>query len=124
MKEDQDCDQTLKLRVSIAGQPLGQMDDEFLATATPKVHENLKLITDEHVIDDNPESHFGSIIPSSMAVDKYLGTKLDNALLKVLERHTADLIEKHSVLPGPESIQNQESEKSPKEIIRTKRETK
>ncbi|GJX09254.1 hypothetical protein Tco_0199113 [Tanacetum coccineum] len=40
----------------------------------------------------------------------------------VLERHTADLIEKYSVLPGPESIQNQESEKSPKEIIRTKKE--
>ncbi|GJS94665.1 retrovirus-related pol polyprotein from transposon TNT 1-94 [Tanacetum coccineum] len=56
------------------------------------------------------------------AVDKYLGTKLDDALLKVLERHTADLIKKYSVLPGPESIQNQESEKSPKEIIRTKRE--
>ncbi|GJT26416.1 hypothetical protein Tco_0906691 [Tanacetum coccineum] len=57
-----------------------------------------------------------------MAVDKYLGTKLDDALLKVLERHTADLIEKFSVLPGPESIQNQESEKSPKKIIRTKKE--
>ncbi|GJS86889.1 retrovirus-related pol polyprotein from transposon TNT 1-94 [Tanacetum coccineum] len=56
------------------------------------------------------------------AVDKYLGTKLDDALLKVLERHTADLIEKYSVLPGPESIQNQESEKSPKEIIRAKKE--
>ncbi|GJU05259.1 hypothetical protein Tco_1121689 [Tanacetum coccineum] len=56
------------------------------------------------------------------AVDKYLGTKLDDALLKVLERHTADLIEKYSALPGPESIQNQESEKSPKEIIRTKKE--
>ncbi|GJU22800.1 hypothetical protein Tco_1156142 [Tanacetum coccineum] len=56
------------------------------------------------------------------AVDKYLGTKLDDALLKVLERHTADLIEKYTVLPGPESIQNQESEKSPKEIIRIKRE--
>ncbi|GJY55114.1 hypothetical protein Tco_0446778 [Tanacetum coccineum] len=56
------------------------------------------------------------------AVDKYLGTKLDDALLKVLERHTADLIEKYSVLPGPESIQNQESEKSPKEIIRIKKE--
>ncbi|GJR53184.1 hypothetical protein Tco_1403705 [Tanacetum coccineum] len=40
----------------------------------------------------------------------------------VLERHTADLIEKYSVLPGPESIQNQESEKSPKEIIRIKKE--
>ncbi|GJV81468.1 hypothetical protein Tco_1517338 [Tanacetum coccineum] len=53
-------------------------------------------------------------------VDKYLGTKLDDALLKVLERHTADLIKKYSVLPGPESIQNQESKKSPKEIIRIK----
>ncbi|GKF94515.1 hypothetical protein Tco_0284215, partial [Tanacetum coccineum] len=26
-------------------------------------------------------------------VDEYLGTKLDDALLKILERHTADLIE-------------------------------
>ncbi|GJT45614.1 hypothetical protein Tco_0954329 [Tanacetum coccineum] len=170
------------------------MDDEFLATAYPKVHENLKLITDERVIDDNSESHSGSMSsmknledtdnfgdqflydkptevdqekskvfsypkPSSLvtpppinteattitlslpeitlfiplqlrvarleqemsevkksdhstnvlasiksqvptAVDKYLGTKLDDALLKVLERHTADLIEKYSVLPG------------------------
>ncbi|GJS11799.1 hypothetical protein Tco_0296054 [Tanacetum coccineum] len=37
------------------------------------------------------------------AVDNYLGTKLDDALIKVLERHTADLIEKYSVLPGPKS---------------------
>ncbi|GJR28016.1 hypothetical protein Tco_1104248 [Tanacetum coccineum] len=29
-------------------------------------------------------------------VDKYLGTKLDDALLKTLERHTADLVEKYS----------------------------
>ncbi|GJY53099.1 hypothetical protein Tco_0444763 [Tanacetum coccineum] len=56
------------------------------------------------------------------AVDNYLGTKLDDALLKVLERHTADLIEKYSVLPGPESVKNQESKKSPKEIIRAKKE--
>ncbi|GJU38143.1 hypothetical protein Tco_1186497 [Tanacetum coccineum] len=220
------------------------MDDEFLATAYPKVHENLKLITDERVIEENPESHSGSMSsmknlddtynfgdqflydkpteddqekskvieesdstipdpshqtvtstppviapftdvsstkPSSLVtpppinteattittslpeitpfialqlrvarleqemsevkktdhsadvlasiksqvptvVDKYLGTKLDDALLKILERHTADLIEKYSVLPGPESIKNQESEKSPKEIIRIKRE--
>ncbi|GKA99954.1 hypothetical protein Tco_0827948 [Tanacetum coccineum] len=55
-------------------------------------------------------------------VNEYLGTKLDDSLLKILERHTADLIEKYSVLPGPESIKNQESEKSPKEIIRIKRE--
>ncbi|GJV76867.1 hypothetical protein Tco_1508451 [Tanacetum coccineum] len=45
-------------------------------------------------------------------VDKYLGTKLDDALLRILERHTADLIEKYFVLPGPESIKNQESEKN------------
>ncbi|GJX30838.1 hypothetical protein Tco_0240693 [Tanacetum coccineum] len=50
------------------------------------------------------------------------GTKLDDALFKVLERYTADLIEKYSVLPGPESVKNQESEKSPKEIIRAKKE--
>ncbi|GKD52153.1 hypothetical protein Tco_1281129, partial [Tanacetum coccineum] len=56
------------------------------------------------------------------AVDNYLGTKLDDSLLKVLERHTADLIEKYSVLPGPESVKNQESEKSPKEIIKAKKE--
>ncbi|GJW67970.1 hypothetical protein Tco_0122394 [Tanacetum coccineum] len=56
------------------------------------------------------------------AVDNYLGTKLDDALLKVLERHTEDLIEKYSVLPGPESVKNQESEKSPKEIIIIKKE--
>ncbi|GJY08620.1 hypothetical protein Tco_0375674 [Tanacetum coccineum] len=55
-------------------------------------------------------------------MSEYLGTKLDDALLRVLERHTADLIEKYSVLPGPESIKNQESKKSPKEIIRIKRE--
>ncbi|GKA24924.1 hypothetical protein Tco_0710957, partial [Tanacetum coccineum] len=48
------------------------------------------------------------------AIDNYLGTKLDDALLKVLERHTADLIEKYSVLPGPESVKNQESEKNHK----------
>ncbi|GKA79008.1 hypothetical protein Tco_0785545 [Tanacetum coccineum] len=188
-----------KLHVSLAGPNPEHIDDEFLATAYPKVHDNLKLITDERVIDDKPESHSGSInvnstppviapftdvssskpsllvtpppinteattITTSLpeitpfialqlrvarleqemsevkktdhsadvlasirsqvptAVDKYLGTKLDDALLKVLERHTADLIEKYSVLPGPESIQNQESEKSPKEIIRIKKE--
>ncbi|GJU03827.1 hypothetical protein Tco_1114165 [Tanacetum coccineum] len=55
-------------------------------------------------------------------VDKYLGTKLDDALLKTLERHTADLVEKYSVLPAPESSKKQESEKSPEEIIRIKRE--
>ncbi|GJY08933.1 hypothetical protein Tco_0377118 [Tanacetum coccineum] len=193
------------------------MDDEFLVTAYPKVHENLKLITDERVIEENPESHSGSSLPRQNLDDTYnfgdqflydklteddqekskvieesdstipdpshqtvtstppviapftnvsstkpsslvtpppinteattiitslpeitpfisplaksgkIGAKEidkidDEPLLKILERHTADLIEKYSALPGPESIKNQESEKSPKEIIRIKRE--
>ncbi|GKD75267.1 hypothetical protein Tco_1333549, partial [Tanacetum coccineum] len=213
MKEDQTGSDSGKLHVSLAGPNPEHMDDEFLAIAYPKVHENLKLITDECVIDDNPEndqekskvvdesdstipdpSHqtvtstppviapfteFSYPKPSSLVtpppinteattitpslpeitpfialqlrvarleqemsevkktdhsadvlasiksqvptvVDKYLGTKLDDALLKILERHTVDLIKKYSLLPGPESIKNQESEKSPKEIIRIK----
>ncbi|GJT66068.1 hypothetical protein Tco_1017548 [Tanacetum coccineum] len=240
MQEDQTGSNSGKLHVSLAGPNPEHMDDEFLATAYPKVHENLKLITDERVIEENPESHSGSMssmknlddtfnfrdqflhdnptedeqekskvreesdftIPDSSyqtatstplviapftevssskpsllvtpppintkattittslpeitpfialqlrvarleqemsevkktdvlasirsqvptAIDNYLGTKLDDALLKVLERHTADLIEKYSVLPGPESVKNQESEKSPKEIIKAKKE--
>ncbi|GJW95710.1 hypothetical protein Tco_0175382 [Tanacetum coccineum] len=244
MQEDQTGSNSGKLHVSLAGPNPEHMDDEFLATAYPKVHENLKLITDERVIEENPESHSGSMSsmknlddtynfgdqflydkpteddqekskvieesdstipdpshqtvtstppviapftnvsstkPSSLVtpppinteattittslpeitpfialqlrvarleqemsevkktdhsadvlasiksqvptvVNEYLGTKLDDSLLKILERHTADLIEKYSVLPGPESIKNQESEKSPKEIIRIKRE--
>ncbi|GJY41132.1 hypothetical protein Tco_0428402 [Tanacetum coccineum] len=225
MQEDQTGSNSGKLHVSLAGPNPEHMDDEFLATAYPKVHENLKLITDERVIEENPESHSGSMSsmknlddtynfgdqflydkpteddqekskvieesdstipdpshqtvtstppviapftdvsstkPSSLVtpppinteattittslpeitpfialqlrvarleqemsevkktdhsadvlasiksqvptvVDKYLGTKLDDALLKILERHTTDLIEKYSVLPGPES---------------------
>ncbi|GKC01945.1 hypothetical protein Tco_0993555, partial [Tanacetum coccineum] len=200
MQEDQTGSNSGKLHVSLVGPNPEYMDDEFLATAYPKVHENLKLITDESVIEENPESHYGSMssmknlddtynfgdqflydkpteddqekskvieesdstIPDSnvnssttiittslpeitpfialqlrvarleqemsevkktdhsadvlasiksqvpTVVDKYLGTKLDDALLKILERHTADLIEKYSALPGPESIKNQE----------------
>ncbi|GJU70400.1 hypothetical protein Tco_1256659, partial [Tanacetum coccineum] len=55
-------------------------------------------------------------------VEKYVGTKIHDALLKALERHTADLVEKYSLLLAPESSKKQESEKSPKEIIRIKRE--
>ncbi|GKF75193.1 hypothetical protein Tco_0224637 [Tanacetum coccineum] len=119
MKEDHTGSDSGKLHVSLAGPNPEHMDDEFLAISYPKVHENLKLIIDERVIDDKPESHSGSM--SSMknlddtfnfgdqflhdkptkddqeklqllhsqvptAVDNYLGTKLDDALLKVLER--------------------------------------
>ncbi|GJW95191.1 hypothetical protein Tco_0174863 [Tanacetum coccineum] len=48
--------------------------------------------------------------------------RLEQEMSEVLERHTADLIEKYSVLPGPESVKNQESKKSLKEIIKAKKE--
>ncbi|GJX56382.1 hypothetical protein Tco_0286279 [Tanacetum coccineum] len=56
-KKDQTGSDSGKVHVSLAGPNPEHMDDEFLATAYPKVHENLKLITDERVIEDNPESH-------------------------------------------------------------------
>ncbi|GJR47168.1 hypothetical protein Tco_1315271 [Tanacetum coccineum] len=202
--------------VALAGPNLERMDEDFYATAYPKVHENLKLRTDEHVILENPKSssatlssmknldetdNFGdqllndkptkddqektnvvdetdSIIPDlshqinteattiittlpeitpfialqlrvakleqdmsevkktdhsaavlafiqshvPTVVEKYVGTKIDDALLKALERHTADLVEKYFVLRAPESRKKQQSKKSLKEIIRIKRE--
>ncbi|GJR59578.1 hypothetical protein Tco_1501740 [Tanacetum coccineum] len=61
MQEDQTGSDSGKAHVSLAGPNPEHMDDEFLATAYPKVHENLKLITDERAIEDNPESHSGSM---------------------------------------------------------------
>ncbi|GKE99706.1 hypothetical protein Tco_0023057 [Tanacetum coccineum] len=61
MQEDQTGSNSGKLHVSLAGPIPKHMDDEFLATAYPKVHENLKLITGERVINDKPESHSGSM---------------------------------------------------------------
>ncbi|GJR67994.1 hypothetical protein Tco_0014059 [Tanacetum coccineum] len=55
-------------------------------------------------------------------MSKYVGTKLDDALLKALERHTIDLVEKYSLLPTLKSSKKKESEKIPEEIIRIKRE--
>ncbi|GJR86644.1 hypothetical protein Tco_0210655 [Tanacetum coccineum] len=135
MKEDQTGSDSGKLHVSLAGPNPKHMDDEFLATAYPKVHENLKLITDKRVIDDKPESHSGSIeesdstipdpshqivtstppmiAPFTMALFKpsITGTKLDDALLKVLERHTA-INTRNTQSACQMSIQNQESERA------------
>ncbi|GKA72524.1 hypothetical protein Tco_0778740 [Tanacetum coccineum] len=156
VQEDQTGSNSGKLHVSLAGPNPEHMDDEFLATAYPKVHENLKLITDERVLFTTipdpshqtvtsnlpviaPFTDVSSTKPSSLVtpppinteattiitieqemsevkktdhstdvlasiksqvptvVDKYLGTKLDDALLKILEKRThCRLIEKYS----------------------------
>ncbi|GJR97231.1 hypothetical protein Tco_0269405 [Tanacetum coccineum] len=198
-----------KEHVTLAGPNPEHMDEYFYATSYPKVHENLKLRTDEHVILENTENdqektnvvdetdsiipdlshqtntsappiiNISSPTPSSQVnappintkattiilpeiipfialqlrvakleqemskvkktdhsaavlasiqsqvpiiVEKYVGTKIDAALLKALERHTADLVEKYSVLLASESSKKQESENSLKEIIRIKME--
>ncbi|GJV22252.1 hypothetical protein Tco_1371272 [Tanacetum coccineum] len=102
MKEDQTGSDSGKLHVSLAGPNPEHMDDEFLATAYPKVHENLKLITDERVIDDKPESYSGSM--SSM---KNLDETFNFEDQFLYDKPTED---------------DQEKSKSPKEIIRAKKE--
>ncbi|GJZ61861.1 hypothetical protein Tco_0617998 [Tanacetum coccineum] len=71
MQEDQTRSNSGKLHVSLAGPNPEHMDDEFLTTAYPKVHENLKLITDERVIEENPESHSGSMSSMKNLDDTY-----------------------------------------------------
>ncbi|GJW92649.1 hypothetical protein Tco_0170202 [Tanacetum coccineum] len=187
MQEDSDPG---KEHVALVGPNPEHMDEDFYATAYPKVHENLKLRTDKHVIEDtdnfgdkflydNPTeddqekskvvdesdstipdlSHqtftstppviapvidFSSPKPSSQVTPPPINTeattittslpeitpfialqlrvaKLEQDMSEVKETDN-NLIEKLFVLPGPESIKNQESKKSPKEIIRIKRE--
>ncbi|GJU26054.1 hypothetical protein Tco_1164675 [Tanacetum coccineum] len=94
--------------------PKGDKDQDEVDTSTvtsgvsipvsdpEKAHEALAGPDPEPMNEDQTGSDSRKLhIPS--AFDNYLGTKLDDALLKVLERHTADLIEKYSALPGPES---------------------
>ncbi|GKG03010.1 hypothetical protein Tco_0310646, partial [Tanacetum coccineum] len=68
MNEDQTGSDSGKLHMSLAGPNPEHMDDEFLVTAYPKVHENPKLITDEHVIDDKPEKPVISSGPEPLIV--------------------------------------------------------
>ncbi|GJR42439.1 hypothetical protein Tco_1310542 [Tanacetum coccineum] len=88
--------------VSLLDQTLSN-DDDFLATAYPKVHENLKLITDERVIKENPESHSGSMSSMKNLDDTYnfgdqflydKPTKDDQEKSKVIE-------ESDSTIPDP-----------------------
>ncbi|GJS37176.1 hypothetical protein Tco_0535558 [Tanacetum coccineum] len=82
-----------------------ELDEQILHCSEylPKVHENLKLITDERVIEENPESHSGSL--SSMKNlddtynfgDQFLYDKLtedDQEKSKVIE-------ESDSTIPDP-----------------------
>ncbi|GJS44531.1 hypothetical protein Tco_0569574 [Tanacetum coccineum] len=78
-----------------------------------------------------PESDALSVSQVPTVVEQYIGSKIRNDLQKVLQRHTADLIQKYSMKPAPESSKiqtptinlEQESEKSASEILKSKKES-
>ncbi|GJS43288.1 hypothetical protein Tco_0568331 [Tanacetum coccineum] len=135
MQEDQTGSNSGKLHVSLAGPNPEHHDDNFLVNSLPKVTSTPPVIapfTDvsstkpSSLVTPPPIRHEATTIntsppeitpftpcTNSSKMEQEI-TKFDMLLLKILERHTADLIEKYSALPGLESIKNQESEKSPK----------
>ncbi|GJV78189.1 hypothetical protein Tco_1509773 [Tanacetum coccineum] len=114
-----------KEHVALTGPNPEHMDEDFYATAYPKVNappiniEATAIITTLLEITPFIALH---LRVTKLEQDMSEGTKINDALLKALERHTADLVEKYSVLPAPESSKKQESKKSLKEIIRIRRE--
>ncbi|GJT43973.1 retrovirus-related pol polyprotein from transposon TNT 1-94 [Tanacetum coccineum] len=147
MKEDQTGSDSGKLHVSLAGPNPEHMDDEFLATAYPKVHENLPEHMDEK---SKAREESDSTIPDSshqtvtltpsrdccsfteVSSAKPLRWQIEQEIVLSDEDrfHSADvlasirsqLIEEILCADCQSLIQNQESEKSPKEIIRIKKE--
>ncbi|GJX86256.1 hypothetical protein Tco_0337030 [Tanacetum coccineum] len=120
-----------KLRVSLAGPQHPEQHGEIkvrrsrIYTYMIQIHQT---VTSPPLV-IAPFTDISSAKPSSLLKSGKIGSKeMSEVSVKktgssadVLEQHTADLIEKYSVLPGPESVKNQESEKSPKEIIKAKR---
>ncbi|GJU97951.1 hypothetical protein Tco_1327222 [Tanacetum coccineum] len=90
-------------------------DNSCMTTFIPKTDLALELAMrwarlEQEMSEVKKTDHSADVLASIKSqvptvVDKYLGTKLDDALLKILERHTADLIEKYSALPGPDFIE-------------------
>ncbi|GJY94328.1 hypothetical protein Tco_0510689 [Tanacetum coccineum] len=107
-----------KAHEALAGPDPEPMKEDQTGSDSGKLHVTPLPINTEAISNTSSRPEITPIIATSAKRGKIGASEMT----EVLERHTADLIEKYSVLPGPESIQNQESEKSPKEIIRIKRE--
>ncbi|GJW54435.1 hypothetical protein Tco_0098520 [Tanacetum coccineum] len=69
-------------------QNLEQMDEGFIATAYPKVQENLKLTVEEHVILEELASSTGTFTTDSILIKR----------ISELEQHMADLIQDNLAL--------------------------
>ncbi|GJV54296.1 hypothetical protein Tco_1450037, partial [Tanacetum coccineum] len=132
-------DQTQKKHMRLlAGPDPKPMQEDQTGSNSGKVHVSLAGPNPEHMYDEMPRYFLPkatTITTSLPEITPFITLQLRVARLEEmsennlicfsldsLERHTADLIEKYSVLPGSESIKNQESRKSQKEIIKIKRE--
>ncbi|GKB58787.1 hypothetical protein Tco_0914973 [Tanacetum coccineum] len=92
-----------KEHVALAGPNPEHMDEDFYATAYPKVHENLKLRTDEHVILENPESSSATL--SSMKnldeTDNFGDQFLNDKPTEDDQEKTNVVDETDSIIPDP-----------------------
>ncbi|GJR36157.1 hypothetical protein Tco_1211841 [Tanacetum coccineum] len=92
-----------KEHVALAGPNPKHMDEDFYATAYPKVHENLKLRTDEHVILENPESSSATL--SSMKnldeTDNFGDQFLNDKPTEDDQEKTNVVDETDSIIPDP-----------------------
>ncbi|GKE68602.1 hypothetical protein Tco_1526674 [Tanacetum coccineum] len=92
-----------KEHVALAGPNPEHMDEDFSVTAYPKVHENLKLRTDEHVILENPESSFATL--SSMKnldeTDNFGDQFLNDKPTEDDQEKTNVVDETNSIIPDP-----------------------
>ncbi|GJU19591.1 hypothetical protein Tco_1440100 [Tanacetum coccineum] len=143
VQEDQTGSNSGKLHVSLAGPNPEHMDDEFLATAYPKVHENLKLITDERekskvieesdsTIPDPSHQTVTSTLPviapftdvSSTKPSKECKIEQRDSEVKKTDHSTDVLASIKSQVPNVSPIKESESEKIQKDIIRIKKGTR
>ncbi|GJT90930.1 hypothetical protein Tco_1079775 [Tanacetum coccineum] len=107
--EMKDAEKTADITKETTEQPL---TSSSFSVPSDYGNQFLNLSHNEEIFEQPPKiDHSAAILASiqsyvPLVIDKYVGTKLDDALLKALERHTADLVEKYFVLPTPESSKN------------------
>nr|GEW26029.1 hypothetical protein [Tanacetum cinerariifolium] len=111
--------QTTPIPTTIPTPPINTEASSILEI-TSLIVVQLRIAKLEQEVFELKKTNHSSQVP--IVIDKYIGTKLNDALLKALESHTTDLIEKYSRLPALESSKMQESKKSAEEIIIIKRE--
>nr|GEW63263.1 hypothetical protein [Tanacetum cinerariifolium] len=126
VKEDKetesDSKDIYKYKIKVRKDADEEMKDAYNVESENKVAKLEQDVSELKKIDhsDAALASIQSQVPT--VVDQYLGKNLDDARHKVLQRHAAELIQAYLGQPAPESSKKQESEKSPKETMKIKRE--